>query len=553
MKKLLLILFCLPFIGVGQEKYNTRSLVHNTIVIDTSLVKLRDLGPAPLLLDSFINYEDDVSKSSIMNFPYPVIFIHGLKGFGESWLGCYINLFNRGWTNGGFLKFCLNMYDISYVADYCNLTTDVNSFIPSNLQSADYYKIEFDCQTNGVCHTSNSHYIESNQSAIIKQGYALGIAIDKVLNATGKEKVILIGHSMGGLAAREYIQNSVHWKTNSHRVAKLITSGTPHMGSDLTGVFFGGFLGYEERSEAVRDLRDYYQFSMQDGAYLYANNIYETDAWIRNSLLWNYRNVDVNCNGQEGDPLNVGLNDRIAPQDLDYACIYGTDDIVVTSYSSNLKNWYSYLSLLELFTCDGCSHSNLPENTNESFYETFKALDEPEYFSLAYKLDFGVPYKGYSTYQDPNHPNISWNRDVDSYYFILDQSSNIYITVSSLNSNGKIELFSDDVNYTLQAASNANISGFASIQINLSPGKYYLDITADSYGNPINGIPSPWDNPYNFIINSSIVSEMSDISNQSKRLNRITDLLGQVVLPSSNKPLLFIYDDGTVEKKIIIK
>ena len=51
-------------------------------------------------------------------------------------------------------------------------------------------------------------------------------------------KVILVGHSMGGLAAREYIQNSMHWLTGNHRVAKLVTSGTPHQGSNYSG--FGG-------------------------------------------------------------------------------------------------------------------------------------------------------------------------------------------------------------------------------------------------------------------------------------------------------------------------
>ena len=69
----------------------------------------------------------------------------------------------------------------------------------------------------------------SNQAAIILQARALGRAISDVLQITGKEKVILVGHSMGGLAAREYLQNSSHGQGNTHhRVAKLMTSGTPH-------------------------------------------------------------------------------------------------------------------------------------------------------------------------------------------------------------------------------------------------------------------------------------------------------------------------------------
>ena len=54
----------------------------------------------------------------------------------------------------------------------------------------------------------------------------------------------------------------------------------------------------------------------------------------------------------------------------------------------------------------------------------------------------------------------------------------------------------------------------------------------------------------------SIVSGLSDLpSNSDKKLVRITDLLGRIVTNSksmSNIPLLYIYDDGTVDKKMII-
>ena len=40
---------------------------------------------------------------------------------------------------------------------------------------------------------------------------------------------------------------------------------------------------------------------------------------------------------------------------------------------------------------------------------------------------------------------------------------------------------------------------------------------------------------------------------QSKNLIMITDILGRSVIPKSNMPLFYIYCDGTVEKKIILK
>ncbi|MFZ4535629.1 lipase family alpha/beta hydrolase [Propionivibrio sp.] len=52
--------------------------------------------------------------------------------------------------------------------------------------------------------------------------------IDEVLAATGAKQVILVGHSMGGLAARAYLR-----RNGGAKVARLVTLGTPHAGSEL--------------------------------------------------------------------------------------------------------------------------------------------------------------------------------------------------------------------------------------------------------------------------------------------------------------------------------
>ena len=60
-------------------------------------------------------------------------------------------------------------------------------------------------------------------------------AIYYVLQLTGRDKVILMGHSMGGLAAREYLQNPSNWQLDGQtHVAKLVTTGTPHGGSNAS-------------------------------------------------------------------------------------------------------------------------------------------------------------------------------------------------------------------------------------------------------------------------------------------------------------------------------
>jgi pimeloyl-ACP methyl ester carboxylesterase len=50
--------------------------------------------------------------------------------------------------------------------------------------------------------------------------------IDELLAATGRERVVLVAHSQGGLAARAYLQ-----KHGGGKVARVVTLGTPHHGS----------------------------------------------------------------------------------------------------------------------------------------------------------------------------------------------------------------------------------------------------------------------------------------------------------------------------------
>lgn len=70
--------------------------------------------------------------------------------------------------------------------------------------------------------------------------------VTQILNASGHEKVHIIGHSMGGLDARHMI---VH-EGMADKVASLTTIGTPHLGTSFAdwGLAHGG----EELVEALR-------------------------------------------------------------------------------------------------------------------------------------------------------------------------------------------------------------------------------------------------------------------------------------------------------------
>jgi triacylglycerol lipase len=57
----------------------------------------------------------------------------------------------------------------------------------------------------------------------------LGDAIEKLCAATGYERIQVIGHSLGGLIARYYVQRLA----GDRRVHTLVTLGTPHQGTQL--------------------------------------------------------------------------------------------------------------------------------------------------------------------------------------------------------------------------------------------------------------------------------------------------------------------------------
>ena len=44
-----------------------------------------------------------------------------------------------------------------------------------------------------------------------------------------------------------------------------------------------------------------------------------------------------------------------------------------------------------------------------------------------------------------------------------------------------------------------------------------------------------------------------DIAKNDKKLVRITDVLGRDTQPNSNQTLFYLFEDGTVEKRVVIE
>ena len=471
----------------------------------------------------------NISKKNLQSsqsLPYPIIFVHGLNSNELIWgnsdpnANLISNMLDSYTLNfGGRFDYNLNFDGQNGTANklfWPNTNADLAVYT-SSATAGDYYFVNFDVGSDGAVHPGHglsSTDVLSNQSAIAKQGVALRDAIQRVLSLTNRDKVILMGHSMGGLASREYLQNPENWTDPfiNHHVAKLVTTGTPHGGSNSTAPFLVSlYNGLNNRSEAMRDLKTFYSNSLADGVFLYGG--YEYNTIIDDGSNY-YYNVDVNCNGSAGD-LITGLNNKSFNSDIDYAYIIGKCDTctfspgfvngdgVVPLFSSNLSNFnLNLLNPKNEFIYESSSsiqiHTDLPSQNNYNI----EALDEPNFSNLAYKIDFGSLYTGFITEQPIGGNIFDW----DEYKFIAPNNINLILTIANTSSDN-IYARINNSNIQTQGQIYTIPHGTSQFSIPLTAGQYFLEI---------DGLPSSTSylHPYFYSLtytlsNSDFISENS--------------------------------------------
>ena len=356
----------------------------------------------------------EIPVRSELHGAYPVLLIHGLNSNDTVWYRLLQDLQAGGMSYGGNLDFCLNQDGNTTTS---NKLTDIGNWTDSaGLKPADFYTLNFDVGPTGVKYTNSQG---SNQSAIVKQGLALKRAVKYLLDITGREKLILAGHSMGGLTSREYLQNASNWQADgTHHIAKLLTIGTPHGGSNTT---FGplspvaGALGaVDESSEAVRDLR-YSYLSGSAGVFLFGGI---ESSFTMTNFPSSFHNYDVNCNGSTNNSV-TGLNSKALPRDLAYSCIIGDGswiggDGIVDASRANLNNYFPGTADTFMSVQPAASvslwHLQLAYQTSRILC----GLDEPAAAALAFRIDTNRYYFGRITPQSGASLNPS---DTDRYVF----------------------------------------------------------------------------------------------------------------------------------------
>jgi gliding motility-associated-like protein len=451
-------------------------------------------------------YGINISPSPVyqQHLPYPIIFIHGLHGDSASWNELTDTLTtNYGMSYGGMMNFCLNQDGIIYKSNAINDYKDWTN--ESNLKSADFYTINFSVDQYGNS-VNPDNQIQSNQSGAVKQGLAIRDAIKHVLKITQSQKVILVGHSMGGLAAREYLENTNNWQIDgNHHVAKYLSIGTPHGGSSATGFVIGDILAklvgfnFDEQSEAIRDLRNYYAVTSQPGVYLFGG--FETYSVMKNSFIWDYYNLDVNCDGGKSNYV-TGLNNKPLPTDVKYTNVIGngstfslissSGDGVVSLTSQSLNNYYNYniKNKSDTFVCN-LSNSALGHlDEPKQWYQIMQGLDEPSSSTFAYNIKLGKQYFGNFTIQSIDNQYAAALNDSDTYSFNITQNGILHLTYSDIPVNSSVSFINSNSTNIIPTI-NTLYKGAIDTLFPINSGTYKMTLwgLADALS---------WKNPYSF-------------------------------------------------------
>ena len=232
-------------------------------------------------------------------------------------------------------------------------------------------------------------------------------------------------------------------------------------------------------------------YNQHNGIYLYGG--WETIDYIHrdatsNAAGLNYRNLDVNCNREEGNYI-VGLNQRTLPNDIPYANIIGTyleaaTDQIVSTQSANLNNRYTGISVNDVFVKD---FSDAEYMSNISEFKTWhsdlakqktlnvSALDKPSNFNHAYEIYPNASYlkKGLFTKQS-NGSTV----DVDRYKVVLSRGITKIEVNTASNSYPDIKLYNP---YQTNIGSSYAVSDNNSLVIaNIYSGNYYFNFVGYS-------------------------------------------------------------------------
>jgi len=181
--------------------------------------------------------------TEIFKAPYPVILIHGINSSSQTWGMWYER--SDEWSDGLVKHLVEADYDFGcsfYWPNDHRLKDDgsensllawrpqegfdivINTKAPNSIIQGDVYTLTFPVEN------------QINGNTFIDMVDDLIPIINAVKSVNYVDKVILVGHSKGGLVSRAYLQSFVYHQRDD--VAMLISMGTPFLGSGMAETIY---------------------------------------------------------------------------------------------------------------------------------------------------------------------------------------------------------------------------------------------------------------------------------------------------------------------------
>ncbi len=511
--------------------------------------------------------------------PYPIIFIHGISSNANTWEeegGITDFLRDDAQLGDGFyLNICLER-DGDWRRP--NLATDTTYFFDvGQIPPRNYYLINFDVNPDGSPGTN----VLSNQAAITKQGAVLQKAIAAVLRATKKDKVILVGHSMGGLAAREYIQNSAwHQPDGKSHVAKLVTIGTPHLGSNAAAELGKLLPEIDQKSDASRDLAYDYDFrstSSRPPDPKLDNAVYLFGGFESQAASHEFYSFDINCNGVDDLNRITGLNERAWPADVDYFFIRGRHPFFqnIGDGAVRLDRQLPYLDAPNKIL-EGVYHSynmmigvvaltridlGLPSPLPLSYefkkvQDVIFGMDEPNQSNRAFHIGVDTLYTGFHAY-DLTGPA----GDKDWYRFTLRNAGTLRgrfenFPTSGANTTASIRLFAAN-NLSTPVVNVNNMGGVEKIEFekrNMTSGDYLVELfssgTEEEQSKPYSFIFEAIGSPTQFAIAAQNANLPANPTASTQIIAELRDEQSRIATSAIN-PVTFTITSGAISATLV--
>lgn len=406
----------------------------------------------------------------------------------------------------------------------------------NNMYLIDRYEFGTTPTSHGLLCQIKVHSNLSNQASLVKGGKGIKIAIDHVKSITGKNKVILVCHSMGGINARKYVQSSDY----QNDVALITTFSTPHLGSNKSDLeaIDPQYDDYDLQSDAVRDLRystvaNFLNSEPPDPPYGdLPDNAVALFGGTEN-LFWplplDFYSYDYNGDGIEGSPGAPGgtpvdgLNRKSDgsnitwPSDVMLHCIIGRhyqgiypvgspqdNDVVVRIDRQFPHPNIIPENLIEIdtFKLYGIFPPYIAHfYTNHKFPDVLLGLDEPDSINLAYQIPALTVNNIYTTgFTTPQ--SESEDSDADYYKFIASTTGNAKVKIFDIPNvnNWELSIYNNLTGSSIATVTNIQQPGnIAELTFAATAGQsYYIGFTS-------NALPNNYDNPYKIQVSSQIL------------------------------------------------